>query len=234
MSSALINRAITNIKTELDFLRESEIITQQQLDEILKQLPEKYDPSSKQAQSNEKLPLQTVNAAANSSSASVDHASATPPPANQLEYVEALYAFEPQQEGDLRLVAGDKVQILEKPSAEWYKGTCNGQIGMFPANYVKPVTKDSFAPPPPQYQQYSNNYQQPSYSQPAYPPASTGYYQQPQQVQVQQPQQVQVQQQPQQQSQTNEQLKRFGSKLGNAAIFGAGATLGSDLVNSIF
>lgn len=28
--------------------------------------------------------------------------------------------------------------------------------------------------------------------------------------------------------------KKFGRKLGNAAIFGAGATLGGDLVNSIF
>jgi hypothetical protein len=28
--------------------------------------------------------------------------------------------------------------------------------------------------------------------------------------------------------------KKFGRKLGNAAIFGAGATLGADVVNSIF
>jgi len=28
--------------------------------------------------------------------------------------------------------------------------------------------------------------------------------------------------------------KKFGKKLGNAAIFGAGATIGSDIVNSIF
>lgn len=28
--------------------------------------------------------------------------------------------------------------------------------------------------------------------------------------------------------------KKFGGKLGNAAIFGAGATMGADLVNSIF
>ncbi|KAK4976510.1 protein that induces appearance of [PIN+] prion when overproduced [Elasticomyces elasticus] len=31
-----------------------------------------------------------------------------------------------------------------------------------------------------------------------------------------------------------EWAKKLGSKLGNAAIFGAGATAGSDLVNSIF
>lgn len=32
----------------------------------------------------------------------------------------------------------------------------------------------------------------------------------------------------------NEQGKKFGKKLGNAAIFGAGATIGSNIVNSIF
>jgi LAS seventeen-binding protein 1/2 len=31
-----------------------------------------------------------------------------------------------------------------------------------------------------------------------------------------------------------EQGKKFGKKLGNAAIFGAGATIGSNIVNSIF
>lgn len=35
-------------------------------------------------------------------------------------------------------------------------------------------------------------------------------------------------------SKTQEQGKKFGKKLGNAAIFGAGATIGSNIVNSIF
>lgn len=35
-------------------------------------------------------------------------------------------------------------------------------------------------------------------------------------------------------SKGEEQAKKFGKKLGNAAIFGAGATIGSNLVNSIF
>jgi hypothetical protein len=32
----------------------------------------------------------------------------------------------------------------------------------------------------------------------------------------------------------NEYGKKFGKKLGNAAIFGAGATIGGNIVNSIF
>ena len=35
-------------------------------------------------------------------------------------------------------------------------------------------------------------------------------------------------------SKGQEQGKKFGKKLGNAAIFGAGATIGGNIVNSIF
>lgn len=153
------------------------------------------------------------------------------------EYVEAIYKFDPQQEGDLQLNPGDKIEVLEKCSPEWFKGKCNGKVGMFPSNYVKPAFSGESgfsrpaAPAPPQYSEKSQ-YAQPSggsYQQPLpYPPQSTGYYQQPA------PQaQPMVVQQPQGQRH-HSGLSKFGSKLGNAAIFGAGATLGSDLVNSIF
>jgi len=39
---------------------------------------------------------------------------------------------------------------------------------------------------------------------------------------------------PGKQGKVGEMGKKFGKKLGNAAIFGAGATMGADLVNSIF
>lgn len=35
-------------------------------------------------------------------------------------------------------------------------------------------------------------------------------------------------------SKLEEQGKKFGKKMGNAAIFGAGATIGSNIVNGIF
>ncbi|CAL9727540.1 [PSI+] inducibility protein 3 [Monosporozyma unispora] len=220
MSSALINRALTNVRTELDFLRESNVISEDVYNNILDQIPIKYDPS----QSRE-----SVSSRSNT------------------EYVEAIYEFEPQQGGDLHIRPGDKIEVLEKPSPEWYKGKCNGETGMFPSNYVKPAFSGSSAvvkSQPPQYDAPEEKYSQQQYQapppqqyqappqqhyQPPYPPASTGYYQQPQQ----QPQQVIVQQE-QPQNTGSSQMKKFGSKLGNAAIFGAGATLGSDLVNSIF
>lgn len=157
------------------------------------------------------------------------------------EFVEALYRFEPQQEGDLELNPGDKIEVLDKLSPEWFRGRCNGKVGMFPSNYVKPAFSGGgfnrpVAPPPPQYNEKmaapqpsgggGGMWQQPT----PYPPPSTGYYQQP--PPQQQPQPMVVQQD--QGSRHHGGLGKFGSKLGNAAIFGAGASLGSDLINSIF
>lgn len=99
----------------------------------------------------------------------------------------------------------------------------------------------------PQMQQQMPMQQQPSYggySQYQSAPMNYGPIQ-PQQQQFppyqQQQQQQPVQQQPEQQPEggnkfgsAHPNLSKFGSKLGNAAIFGAGATLGSDLVNRIF
>ncbi|CAB4251855.1 similar to Saccharomyces cerevisiae YGR136W LSB1 Protein containing an N- terminal SH3 domain [Maudiozyma barnettii] len=232
MSASLINRSLTNIRTELDFLRESNVISDEVFNKINDSLPEKYNPNASR---------DSVNS-------------------NEQEYVEAIYDFPPQQDGDLELKTGDKVLIIEKPSKEWYKGKCNGKVGMFPSNYVKPAFSNtaprdsSSISGPPRYtndnkleQQFTNHsssqasYQQAPQQQSPFPPPSTNYYQQPpaQQIVYQQqpqaqPQQVIVEQPQQQHSNGSSQMKKFGSKLGNAAIFGAGATLGSDLVNSIF
>lgn len=272
MSSALINRSLNTIRTELDFLLENNVINQDTFNQFEAKLPKKWEP----------------NAA----------------PVRATEFMEALYDFKAQEDGDLPLRVGDKVEIIEKLSSDWYKGRCNGKVGTFPANYVKPafsgsnndskssrgrqespersspsnysdshhensstssaVHRPSGPPPPqppqpqpqpqpsyldvpqpysptpspqplyqPQYAQPPVQYQQPPMQPPApYPPSFTNYYQQPPP-----PQQVVVQQVPVQQQQSggsNSVLSGFGSKLGNAAIFGAGSAIGSDIVNSIF
>ncbi|KAL3234438.1 [PSI+] inducibility protein 3 [Nakaseomyces bracarensis] len=218
MSSA-IKRSLNNIRNELDFLRESNVITEGCYKEILMKLPN-------------------------------ESGSPHPPPPPVLEYVEALYNFEPQQDGDLALEAGDKIQVLEKPSAEWYRGRLGNQEGMFPSNYVKPASPSSLTNKahlaPPSYEQQKMSPQVTAQSYQAPPPQPMSYSPQPVAYQVPTPMQPiptqqyyqappqQVVEQPQQHHSSNSAFKSFGSKLGNAAIFGAGATLGGDLVNSIF
>ncbi|KAJ1928296.1 BAR adaptor protein Hob1 [Tieghemiomyces parasiticus] len=51
----------------------------------------------------------------------------------------ALYDYTAQEGDDLSFKADDKIEILGKTNSteDWWKGKCNGQIGMFPANYVR-------------------------------------------------------------------------------------------------
>lgn len=177
-------------------------------------------------------------------------------------YCRVQYAYDAQQPGDLALGKDDLVAVVEHLSPDWWKGYKKNEgvdrAGVFPANYVSVISqaeyeqteksnnqlseKASYNPPPsyqaPQqasyggYQQHLGGQlqQQNSYGGYAqFPPQSTSYYPPQQQQQA-----VAPQQQPQSSGQGHEHLKKFGSKLGNAAIFGAGATIGSDIVNSIF
>lgn len=221
-----VEESVATIKAELKYLKEQGALDESAYRDIESLLPR---PAPK--------PVESSNMSQN------------------LEVVEALYAFAPQQEGDLALQPNDRIEILEKLSPEWYKGRCNGKVGVFPSNYVKPVEKREVVvnrpipapvPTPPQYAAYTPPPAQQQQPTQPFPPQFSGYYQQPpppqQQMQpyVQQYPQAQVVQQqpvPQQQGSSSggsDALKKFGSKLGNAAIFGAGATIGSDLVNSIF
>lgn len=276
--SASINRSLTTIKTELEFLLESEVISETLYDHIIASLPERYvkgmpmkeysgsvtstttaTPAGNTTSSTTLDPpsIAVSKAPSNQSSASLA-APPGPPPSQRRtsvssttkgEYAEAIYDYAPQQSDDLKLTRGDKITVLEKVSDAWWKGSVNGRSGMFPANYVKLYSEPSDdsrsavnVAPPPSYQQSQPFYQQPQQQQMQQPyfqqQMQQPYYQQsqsslniPGQIPVGQPP---MQQQPQQQGQHSGTFKRFGSKLGDAAIFGAGATIGSDLINSIF
>jgi len=60
-----------------------------------------------------------------------------PPPAQQEQYCEALYEFQPQNPDEIRLVVGAKIRIISRADANWWEGECNGRRGMFPATYVR-------------------------------------------------------------------------------------------------
>lgn len=294
MSAALVNRSLTTIRTELEFLKDSDVITEGLYEKLIESLPVKYQKDSAPwdvdklaTGSSDNNNGAIVPKVQNKSSTDVlaDDLAQTsisvPPPAyppaqpprespsapRPLGYCIATYDYNAQQDGDLNLTKNDKLAIVEHLSEDWWKGykstTGPEKTGVFPSNYVKTISeleyeskdKKSEAPyqqqagysaygsPAPYQQAQPPIQQQPSYGGYAqYPPPSTNYYP-PQQyqppAQQQQPQQQVVQQeQPQQQGQQHshggEHLKKFGSKFGNAAIFGAGATVGSNIINSIF
>lgn len=158
MSASLVNRSLKNIRNELEFLKESNVISGDIFELINSKLPEKWDGNQRSPQN-----------------------------ADTEEYVEALYDFEAQQDGDLSLKTGDKIQVLEKISPDWYRGKSNNKIGIFPANYVKPAFTRSVSPksaeaassstvsrpsvPPPSYEPAASQYPSQQVSAPYAPPA---------------------------------------------------------------
>ncbi|KAL8643695.1 MAG: hypothetical protein Q9210_007590 [Variospora velana] len=128
----------------------------------------------------------------------------------------------PSDAGDLALLPNDRVTITEFMNADWAKGRNERTAaeGIFPRSYVQILDEKNGKGP---------------MTMMAMPPtaaaasSSSGYGNVPLEV-----------------SQTggggtgggeskfNQQGKKFGKKMGNAAIFGAGATIGSNIVNGIF
>lgn len=263
----MINRSLTNVRTELEFLKEEGVVTDALFAYLLELLPQKFvkgqppadvkTPAALDAREQLSHQLESTRIDSGAQELQAAPAGARPPapaPAQHEEvlgFYEAEYDYEPQQAEDVRLRAGDKVQVLAHLSDEWWRGrvSSSGQTGVFPASYVKQVggndgehrgmflshesEKQQYYPPqqysspPPPQQYYPPPQQQQYYPPQQYSPAP------PQQPVQQQPQQVVVEQ-PHEEHKHLGMVKKFGSKLGNAAIFGAGATIGSDIVNSIF
>ncbi|XP_024920483.1 SH3 and cysteine-rich domain-containing protein 2 [Cynoglossus semilaevis] len=51
----------------------------------------------------------------------------------------ALYRFMPQEQNDLELHPGDRVQVTDDSNEEWWKGKSGDRVGFFPANFVQRV-----------------------------------------------------------------------------------------------
>lgn len=60
-------------------------------------------------------------------------APAAPKPA--LPKCRALYPYDPVEPDELTLREGDVIEIIER-DGDWWKGSLNGNVGLFPANYV--------------------------------------------------------------------------------------------------
>ena len=144
-----------------------------------------------------------------------------------------MYEYQPSDAGDLALLPNDRIAITEFMNADWAKGRNErtGQEGIFPRSYVNVVDEKSAAAqfkPPPTPSNYGNMPLDVSQNGGGSAVAGAGGN-----------------------SKLNQNGKKFGKKLGNAgkseysclieasadlrtAVFGAGATIGSNIVNGIF
>lgn len=226
-STAMTNRSLRSIRTELEFLLDANVITSQQFDIITSQLPAHAGAAA--ARSAQPMPspapmaapVQAVQSALSNLNFKKDEKKAPtggyyandatsnpPPPAypvapaapigpTVLCHATALYQYNAQDAGDLALMPNDKIVVHEYMNNEWWKGMNErtGCEGIFPASYVRKEEGKSLAPGPPAPSNYGNMPLD----------VSNGAASQPQEP-----------------SKMEANGKKFGKKLGNAAIFGAG------------
>uniref|UniRef100_A0A914LH46 Intersectin-1 n=1 Tax=Meloidogyne incognita TaxID=6306 RepID=A0A914LH46_MELIC len=62
------------------------------------------------------------------------------------EWFIALYQFDAVEPTDLSLKAGDRIWVIDQRE-QWWRGTCEGRTGIFPANYVQKALAATGATP---------------------------------------------------------------------------------------
>jgi len=154
-----------------------------------------------------------------------------PQPTPSYPKARALWGYnqDGRESNDLTMSPGDIIDIVEETNADWWTGRNKGRQGLFPSNYIEKLPQDSS----PQL------YQEKSHIAPGY----TGYGNNPP------PQQMNpvdntvavnsVGLQPDEgQDKKKGKYGKFGNTMAHSAAgglgFGAGAAVGSGIINAIF
>ncbi|KAJ2420628.1 ESCRT-0 subunit protein hse1, partial [Coemansia sp. RSA 2524] len=67
-------------------------------------------------------------------------ASAAAPEPKRKVQVKALFDFAATESGELGFFKGDVIDVLDQKYRDWWKGELRGKHGIFPANFVQPLT----------------------------------------------------------------------------------------------
>lgn len=65
-----------------------------------------------------------------------------PEPVFQAFYVKALWDCAADNPGQLNFQEGDIIKVIKDPDGNWWMGELDGQIGLFPANYIEEIPHD--------------------------------------------------------------------------------------------
>lgn len=230
----MTNRSLRNIRTELEYLVDVNAITSQQSSAIISLLPSQPNtnanarplssmPTPPPSSMPDQAPIQNLSLNEKRSdfyAPSPSPAPALPPPAYgasvapTIATASAIYEYKPTDAGDLPLLPNDRISVTEFMNTDWAKGRNErtGAEGIFPRTFVKLLDeKSNISAPPPTRSNYGNMPLDVSQGSSGGAGAAEG-----------------------KESKLNQNGKKFGKKMGNAAIFGAGATVGSKIVNGIF
>ncbi|KAI9763685.1 MAG: hypothetical protein M1840_009158 [Geoglossum simile] len=212
LEKAMANRSLRNIRTELKYLTDASILTPQELSHILSLLPKNTSlrPPTRDGRAAAMPTLPSPAPVKQPESTSLNEKQGSlaptpspvlPPPAYApslppLAIATALYQYNTLEEGDLAFHLNDNISVLEYTNGEWWKGRNErtGLEGIFPSTYVKVIEDKQRSTPSTNYGNVPLQVSQGS----APPSQESGGH-----------------------SKFEENGKKFGKKMGNAAIFGA-------------
>jgi hypothetical protein len=241
------NRSLRNIKNELESLAEHGAISDEVYDTIMRSLPAEasLNSSTRSNGSASSVPTNAFNSMRiNNEPPPPAYNTPTPPslpsrtpsqPPSKPEIARAVALYRYDEPEDCTFEVGDNISVFEYMNADWWlgKNLRTGKEGVFPVNYVqvKPNPTPALAQDSYGNEKAGGYSSYPGQQAQAFPPPgpSNPYDNSvPPMAVANQP----VANGPPSKGQEN--AKKFGKKLGNAAVFGAGATLGGKIVNSIF
>lgn len=64
-----------------------------------------------------------------------------PTTTTQVRRVKAMYDLSASEPGELSFNKGDIIKVLEEVYKDWWRGSCHGEVGIFPLNYVTPIVE---------------------------------------------------------------------------------------------
>ncbi|XP_033230304.1 intersectin-1 isoform X3 [Belonocnema kinseyi] len=75
----------------------------------------------------------------------VSHGYLDSPTDPNVERVMSLYPYQAQNEDELSFEKGDVITVLAKEEEAWWRGELNGVSGVFPSNYVSPMSSEQMS-----------------------------------------------------------------------------------------
>ncbi|KZT06113.1 SH3-domain-containing protein [Laetiporus sulphureus 93-53] len=241
-AAALLRYVLSQTRQNIEFLASQDYLSPTDVADMMRRLPKLQDgPSVEDMKALTIAPPQDVPPPARR----------IPPPPPRTQRARAVWAYneDGQEPNDLSFSAGEIVEIVDETNADWWTGSCRGRQGLFPSNHVEKLDTSSMPMPPPMPQMMS--------PMPPMPPmqAPPSYVSAPPEKPVYRPfgavsqpmdqppppgagvNSMGLQQAPQQEHKKSK-FGRLGNTMANSAAggvgFGAGAAIGSGLINAIF
>ena len=121
-----------DIPQKRELVRETKRNEEQELEEALKLSILEYEKSSAQ-------PTASNNGADASEESKSERPSTNPGPP-VVRKVRALHDLVGRGSDELSFRKGDVIRVMEQVYRDWWRGSLRGKIGIFPLNYVTPVT----------------------------------------------------------------------------------------------